>query len=457
MIHGIGEQRPMETVRGFVSAVVPTPKNPNKPRFWSKPDPMSELFELRKLTTPQSQQMPPTDFYEYYWAYQAEGTKIAHVIAWAWSLLVRWPDDVPKHLKPLWWTLWSLLVGTLGFLSTGYWGHLVNLSENSMKASYLLSLLSAAAGFVVSGFVVNYVGDAARYLNPRPPNIKMRRKIRQKGVELLRNLHDPKYGYDRIVIVGHSLGSVIAYDIVRHLWPQYNQREEYPPETDLTELIAVENVGESLRATPPGASIDEFRALQLKLWQKELSLKNQWRVTDLVTVGSPLAHAALLLAGNRTDLQERENERELPTCPPVPDDGEYGYDPSPQTRTKEKKERKRYRLHHAAAFACTRWTNLYFPAAWGFFGDLVGGPLGDVFGPGILDLPVNSAEWNGWLQHTPLIHTHYWTRETIPSQEQVEAKNWALPAVREALDLNCRSWLYQAVKVQDSSEESAPE
>lgn len=25
----------------------------------------------------------------------------------------------------------------------------------------------------------------------------MRRKIRQKGAELLRNLHDPKYGYDR--------------------------------------------------------------------------------------------------------------------------------------------------------------------------------------------------------------------------------------------------------------------
>ena len=92
----------METVRGFVSAVVPSPKDPNKPRFWSKPDPMSELFELRKLTTPQSREMPPTDFYEYYWAYQAEGTKIAHVLAWAWALLGRRPSEVPKHLKPLW-------------------------------------------------------------------------------------------------------------------------------------------------------------------------------------------------------------------------------------------------------------------------------------------------------------------------------------------------------------------
>src|SRR6266849_8618224 len=106
VIHGIGEQRPMDTVRGFVDAVMPQPENTKKPKFWSKPDPLSELFELRKLTTPQSRTMPPTDFFEYYWAYQAEGTKIAHVISWAWALLVRRPKDVPKHLKFLWYTLW---------------------------------------------------------------------------------------------------------------------------------------------------------------------------------------------------------------------------------------------------------------------------------------------------------------------------------------------------------------
>ena len=224
VIHGIGEQIPMDTVRGFVSVVSPIPKDPNKPRFWSKPDPMSELFELRKLTTPQSKDMPPTDYFEYYWAYQAEGTKIAHIIAWAWSLLVRRPGNVPKHLKPLWWTLWGLLAGALGFYASGYWGQL---SASNTRASYLLSLLFTAAGFVISGFVINYVGDAARYLNPSPTNIKMRRNIRQQGVELLKKLHEPEYAYDRIVVVGHSLGSVIAYDIIRHLWPQFNQRDEH--------------------------------------------------------------------------------------------------------------------------------------------------------------------------------------------------------------------------------------
>jgi len=81
VIHGIGEQKPMDTVRGFVDAVMPLPSNPNKPKFWSKPDPMSELFELRKLTAPQSRTVPPTDFYEYYWAYQSRGTRFVHVLS----------------------------------------------------------------------------------------------------------------------------------------------------------------------------------------------------------------------------------------------------------------------------------------------------------------------------------------------------------------------------------------
>jgi hypothetical protein len=445
VIHGIGEQRPMDTVRGFVKAVVPL-NNPNKPRFWSKPDPMSEIFELRKLTVPQSATMPPTDFFEYYWAYQAEGTKIVHVLAWAWSLLVRRPREVPKHLKPLWWTLWSLVAGTVVLFSSGSWNHFMTAQKNLEHASFLLSVLFTAIGLVISGIIVNYVGDAARYLNPSPTNIELRRRIRTAGVDLVRRLHAAKDSsdrkvYDRIVLVGHSLGSVIAYDIARNLWPQYNQRKDYPPETDLGDLIAVEKAGEALRGKPPTGSLEEFRKLQRALWDKELSLDNQWRVTDLVTIGSPLAHAALLLAQKKSELEERENERELPTCPPMAEDGWYAYDPALKKHEKGKDERKRYVLHHAAAFACTRWTNLYFPAKMGFFGDLVGGPLREIFGPGIQDVAVDSAEWGGLLKHTPLIHTHYWNEETSALKKPASPKVWAIKAVEKALDLESRMWL----------------
>ena len=103
-----------------------------------------------------------------------------------------------------------------------------------------------------------------------------------------------------------------------------------------------------------------------------------------------------------------------------------------------------YALHHAAAFACTRWTNLYFPAWLGFFGDLVGGPLRDIFGPGVKDIAVTSAEWSGWLQHTPMIHTHYWNENSLPITPPVRQSTWSLKALREALDLESRTWLPKA-------------
>ena len=43
LIHGIGEQRPMATLRGFVHALLP------KGEYYSKPDDISDSFERRRL------------------------------------------------------------------------------------------------------------------------------------------------------------------------------------------------------------------------------------------------------------------------------------------------------------------------------------------------------------------------------------------------------------------------
>ena len=100
VIHGIGEQRPMDTVRGFVEAVLPDTEWGQK--YFSKPDKMSESFELRKL---QDRNRPRTHFYEYYWADKVEGTSIRHIWTWFRSLLFTWP---PKHLFSLWLLTWVL-------------------------------------------------------------------------------------------------------------------------------------------------------------------------------------------------------------------------------------------------------------------------------------------------------------------------------------------------------------
>ncbi len=45
-------------------------------------------------------------------------------------------------------------------------------------------------------------------------------------------------------------------------------------------------------------------------------------------------------------------------------------------------------LYHGAPFAVVRWTNMWYPSKFGFFGDWFGGPLGPLFGDGIKDIPL---------------------------------------------------------------------
>ena len=77
----------------------------------------------------------------------------------------------------------------------------------------------AALLLLLQGLVLNYIGDAAIYLSPEPRNIQARQAVRDAGVALFESLHsglDAEHAYDRIVVVGHSLGSVIGYDILTY-------------------------------------------------------------------------------------------------------------------------------------------------------------------------------------------------------------------------------------------------
>ena len=76
-------------------------------------------------------------------------------------------------------------------------------------------------------------------------------------------------------------------------------------------------------------------------------------------------------------------------------------------------------LHHGAMFACTRWTNIYFP------GDFVAGALAPLFDHGIKDRLVR----DGWVSFTPASHTRYWTCP-VAGAKPCEA----ITAIRETLD-----------------------
>jgi len=431
LIHGIGEQRPMRNLRAFVDAVWTTHAGvhaEHKPAdgqvLWSKPDFVSDNFELRRLTTIRNSAGVRTDFFEFYWAHMMPGNTWRHVTAWARLLLLRNPADIPRQVRGLWLLLVVLtalpfVCGVIGLFAGGpeWLANWIEPIAGGATGFVLGALPGILAGAVSSRFVVDRVGDAARYLDAAPPNIERRHKIRTAGVELLQALHNRTRSnggaeYERIVLVGHSLGSVIGYDILAHAWARFHRYPQNQHDTDALDDL------DHLSWTEPGS--DAFRAAQAA-YREELNDQDvDWRVSDFVTLGSPLTYAPLLLALGREDFQRRKDDRELPTCPPVGEPISGGEGVSLAYR------RRRTRVpNHAAVFGPTRWTNLFFAPKFALWGDLISGPIAPVLGRGIRDVPVRTRLRWGFLSHTL-----YWRREG-----RAEGVEPHIAALREALSL----------------------
>jgi hypothetical protein len=45
--------------------------------------------------------------------------------------------------------------------------------------------------------------------------------VRERGLSLLRQLHTDD-NYDRVIVIGHSLGPILAYDIVAYFWQSWS-------------------------------------------------------------------------------------------------------------------------------------------------------------------------------------------------------------------------------------------
>lgn len=428
LIHGIGEQRPMDTLRRFVCAVWTSDDSVKHEyadsNLWSKPDRVSDSFELRRLTTSRNKADIRTDFFEFYWAHLMTGTKLSHVLAWARILLLRWPWNVTKPLRGAWLLVVVLALAVVFFAVNG------SLPEETqlVQIPAWLSIVSGMFGAVLSTVVLLYVGDAARYLHPAPPNIQRRHAIRSAGVELLNNLHDSGQ-YERIVIVGHSLGSVIGYDILTHAWPEYNHRFEDPEEPKDTALEALE----ALAAAK--ANADEAQPAQREYLEELREQNHPWLVSDFVTLGSPLTHATMLLARDAQDLEQKQQDREFPTCPPVLEKNGFSFERTYDTHRAGKGGKKvtkprKFRVpHHAAVFGPTRWTNLYFPARLVFWGDVIAGPLVPLFGPGIRDVPVRTRRRLGLLSHTL-----YWDGGAQSVPEHIQALRNAVNLLNARVD-----------------------
>lgn len=436
IIHGIGEQQPMTTLREFVDSVLLSEDDPDKLLYYSKPDLLSQSFELRRLTRPGNIR-PRTDFFEFYWAHLMPKAPWSTIIDWALLLMRRNVKYVPVKFQWVWWILWfgcGVFI-TLAFGSILYaifptirdWVAMHLEIPSGSKIPFGVAVIGA----LLSGIFLAYVGDAATYLSPHPQNIAARHAIRSAGVDLLERIHKSSK-YDRIIIVGHSLGSVIGYDILNFAWHRYYKEHGSPASPQRDCLKEAERFAVTLHKSRNSEKEipEDAQARWMELVQKtreELHDNNhRWLVTDFVTLGSPLTHADLLLAKNRRDLNRKIEQREFPVSPPVLNkkksfslDINYTLPDGSTKRTTSVPD-------HAAWTACVCWTNFYFPCRWLLKGDFIGGPLAPLFGSGIRDVPVSTKIRGGWLAHN-----HYWKRD----KRDVDATDNPVNKLQGALNL----------------------
>jgi hypothetical protein len=443
LIHGIGEQRPMATLWKLVDLVwthCPAPPGAPQRRVYSEPDEASGVFELRRLSTSENADGRRTDFFEYYWAHLMNENELGDVLGWLGRLAVRRKDQVPPHLHKAWRMLRvgvGVLLGLLLVAATSVVASGATGNQQALVALLALAALGAGAIALIDNlFVSPVLGDAARYLSAQPKNIRARQEIREKGLKLLEAL-DRSGKYDRIILVGHSLGGLIAYELICHLWGQRNRAMAEPgPIQDA--IAAVEAAAEALLAAPEDeAAFAAWRAAQARFAEALRAPAGgsgpaHWLVSDLVTLGAPLAHADTLLAESLSGFAALRERREVQISPPLFETFQTGRrrfsycralgladDPDALPRAP----------HNSAAFAAVRWTNIFFPMQGLLRGDLVGGPVRGLFGPGVQDVAARAPTAGGW---TP--HMHYFNLDADPPWGH---KDWVdhREALRTALAL----------------------
>lgn len=385
VVHGIGRQLPMETIVPLVTSI-----HGESALLRSKPERSLGATDLRRIIVPASGGLPRVDYFEYYWAPEFEQGDLAQLRNWALRVALRRAGGYsPDQRAPLrriqvaalfglaLVLLVAVVAAAVALLATA--GLVAQLSEGDSAAAVSTALTSA---LVIGAFAVAWrlsigalrtlavdtLADASRYFAPTPADIEARNRIRNRGLALLDQIHNGVYRgkYSRVILVGHSLGSVIGYDVLRLAWDDYRKTAE--------NLDTVE---------PPTQWTTEE---QHRLWRDLRARNVPWLVTDFITLGSPLSYAPFLMASSDADFRNRIAREMLPTCWPASVFYERYY--------------AGRRLAVDGVFAATRWHNLHYPRSF-TRGDIIGGPV-DAFGSGVSNIRIpTGARFSS--------HGDYWT------------------------------------------------
>jgi hypothetical protein len=475
IVHGMGEQRPMDTLDGFVKTALRPRGTPNEPKwdyYYSRPALITDSYEARRYIArllgstkgPAEPVQGQTEIYEYHWSYLMTGNRFADLFPTTLRLFLRRPSNVPDSLLGIWRAVWTVLLALLlvipalfvsGLLlntETPAW--IIGLIISAIVLIFWFGLYRALVRVLVNKITTSFV-DVVRYLDTSPYSYAARRAIRGGFVDLLRGLHDGRYS--RIVVVAHSLGAFIAYDGLTSFWAETHTLHAGPPPdgtpipVPLAALRGLEQAADRLNTDGDAdVALDEFQDLQFALWQDLRRQGNPWRITDFVTVGTPMTLADILLTRTRVSSGFKKSDgalrRELfdslvrrgalVRCPPRPETLPVESDEQASASYRWRGSEMREVLGSQSPFAVTRWTNLWFPVIRGdLHGDWFGGALCPLFGPGIRDIAVQGNKPERLKRGSA--HTEYFRHPDKAGEDDVAGR------LRKALALETHSVLEQ--------------
>lgn len=285
----------------------------------------------------------------------------------------------------------------------------------TLCVSLWLAVLALGAAYLLASraFLIPVMADAARYFSRDPDHVDARQAIREHGVKLLDHLHGvgkDKACYDRVILVAHSLGSVVGYELLMDYWARRAGRLKIVSGSDLDKAIQA-CIGKASKLDGGANATAAFHDAQADLHREMCKSHNSepdsrnWLVSDFITMGSPLAHTSTFMTKSEEDFHARKTSRELSTCPPTQsDEPGQGY-----TFRNSDGDRE---FTHSAVFAPVRWTNLFFePGKLILEGDPIAGGVAPQLGRGIKDVSLSRKD-----TAAVFAHNEYW-RSPLKTRE----------------------------------------
>jgi hypothetical protein len=402
---------------------------------YSSPDKIADFYETRRLSINKKN----TDFFEYYWANLMIEPATSDLYTWIFKLLFKKePSERAKRL--VFWVQFFVffMLSASILISMFFWESIDEYFSNLLKTAGAAVVSFLFVRFVlphINSTVSKTVGDAVKYLTPSPENISSRFEIRNKGINLIRKLHEQtaengSQKYSKIIVIGHSLGSVVAYDIIANLWNEYQY--DYKVLEQSIKQPAIEKMKEILvdKHKNNVFNLAKYQETQGSLFKEIKKFSNPWLISDFITLGSPLCHGGFVLTKDKTAFEKKVNYREYPISPP-----KIELKPFEDPETGEKSNVKDYEfpfffnrlyqvensklqadlkvVNHSSPFAFIKWTNIFFK------NDFVGGKM-TAFGDGILNhelTPNGGKILKNWPFYS---HTKYWDKNQTKSIDLIK-------------------------------------